>query len=85
MALNYNEIDMLKTQNNISGSQDIQSVNEQQLRVILVNDTRNEDLKYGLFKITNGKIKLYNKFIPVSSEKEIFDILDIEFLEPKER
>jgi DNA polymerase/3'-5' exonuclease PolX len=41
--------------------------------------------EYGLFKITDGKTKLYNKFIPVSSEKEIFDILDIEYLEPKER
>lgn len=41
--------------------------------------------EYGLFKITNGKTKLYNKFIPVQTEKEIFDILNIEYLEPKER
>lgn len=41
--------------------------------------------EYGLFKIINSKTNSYNKFIPVNSEKEIFDILDIEYLEPKER
>jgi len=60
MTSGYTEFNMLKTQTRISQSQDLQSVDEQFIRVNLVNHTRNEDLKYESIKIRGSKEHGYN-------------------------